>query len=123
MSWLILNVLVGFMLLAGGAFSLIASIGLLRLPDIYSRMHSASKAGTLGSGMILIALALFTEDSSTMTRALAGFVFLLLTAPIAAHLLAMASYGAGYRLWDGSVRDEMKDRQADREDEGADERD
>ena len=43
-----------------------------------------------------------------MTRALAGFLFLLLTAPIAAHLLAKASYEAGYRMWSGSVRDDMK---------------
>jgi multicomponent Na+:H+ antiporter subunit G len=103
----ILTIIVALLIILGGAFSLIASIGLNRLPDPYSRMHSASKAGTLGSGAVLIALALHTDDLATMTRALAGFVFLLLTAPIAAHLLAKAAYEAGYRMWPGSVMDEM----------------
>jgi len=104
----LLTIIVGVLLIFGGGFSLIASIGLNRLPDLYSRMHSASKAGTLGSGAVLIALAIHTDDVATMTRALAGFLFLLLTAPIAAHLLAKASYEAGYRMWSGSVRDDMK---------------
>lgn len=103
----ILTVLVGLLMIFGGGFSLVAAIGLNRLPDLYSRMHSASKAGTLGSGAVLIALAIHTDDIATMTRALAGFVFLLLTAPIAAHLLAKAAYEAGYRMWSGSVRDDM----------------
>lgn len=108
----LVTILVALLLIGGSAFSLIASIGLNRLPDAYSRMHSASKAGTLGSGAVLIALALHTDDLATMTRALAGFVFLLLTAPIAAHLLAKAAYAAGYRMWSGSVLDEMGQRPA-----------
>lgn len=103
----ILTVLVGLLMIFGGGFSLVAAIGINRLPDLYSRMHSASKAGTLGSGAVLIALAIHTDDIATMTRALAGFVFLLLTAPIAAHLLAKAAYEAGYRMWSGSLRDDM----------------
>jgi multicomponent Na+:H+ antiporter subunit G len=108
----ILSIAVSLLLVIGGLFSLIAAIGLHRLPDLYTRMHSASKAGTLGSGAILIALAIHTDDAATMTRALAGFVFLLLTAPIAAHLLSRAAYAAGYRLWSGSVLDEMADSDA-----------
>ncbi|WP_309084105.1 monovalent cation/H(+) antiporter subunit G [Chelativorans sp.] len=104
---LIQNLLVGTLILIGALFALVASIGLLRLPDFYTRMHAASKAGTLGSGLMLIALAIYAEDHATVTRALAAVVFFLLTAPISAHLLAKASYGAGYRLWSGSVHDDM----------------
>jgi multicomponent Na+:H+ antiporter subunit G len=101
------NLVAGALIVVGAAFVLVASIGLLRLPDFYSRTHSASKVGTLGSGLMLIALAVFTEDAATATRALAGVVFFLLTAPIASHLLARAAYGAGYRMWEGSICDEM----------------
>lgn len=99
--------LAGVLLVIGATFALIASIGILRLPDVYSRMHAASKAGTLGSGVMLIALAVFSGDLGTVTRALAGVVFFLLTAPVAAHLVARAAHSAGYRLWDQSVQDEM----------------
>lgn len=102
------NYLAGILIVIGAAFALIASIGLLRLPDLYTRMHAASKAGTMGSGVMLIALAIFTDDQAVVTRALAGVMFFLLTAPVSSHLLAKAAYSAGYRLWDGSVTDEMK---------------
>lgn len=109
------NVLVGSLMLIGAAFTFVAAIGLLRLPDLYSRMHAASKAGTLGSGVLLLALAIFAHDHSTVTRALAAITFLLLTAPISAHLLAKAAYAVGYRLWEGSVHDDMAETQPQRE--------
>lgn len=49
------NLLVGSLMLVGASFTFVASIGILRLPDLYSRMHAASKAGTLGSGVLLVA--------------------------------------------------------------------
>ena len=101
------NLLAGTLIVIGAGFTLVASIGILRLPDVYSRMHSASKVGTLGSGVMLIALAVFSGDLATATRALAGVIFFLLTAPVSSHLLAKASYTVGYSLWDKSVLDEM----------------
>ncbi len=98
----------GLLLIAGAIFALLAAVGLWRLPDIYSRMHAASKAGTLGSGLMLIALAVHAGDTATTSRAIAGVVFFLLTAPISAHLLAKAAYAVGYRLTDESVVDELK---------------
>ncbi|MAW85632.1 MAG: Na+/H+ antiporter subunit G [Phyllobacteriaceae bacterium] len=97
----------GVFLIIGAAFSLVAAIGINRLPDIYSRTHAASKAGTLGSCLMLIALAIYAEDAGTTLRALAGVVFFLLTAPISSHLLGKASYAVGYPMWKGSVLDEM----------------
>ena len=106
----IVDLLVAFLLLVGSLFALVAAVGLVRLPDLYTRMHAASKAGTLGSGALLIALAIADGTYGTASRALMGVVFFLLTAPISAHLLARAAYSVGYRMWDGSVMDEMKDR-------------
>lgn len=104
----IADIIAGLLLIAGAIFVLLAAIGLWRLPDIYSRMHAASKAGTLGSGLMLIALAVHAGDTSTTSRAIAGVVFFLLTAPISAHLLAKAAYAVGYRLTDETVIDELK---------------
>lgn len=93
----LVEIITGFMLVIGASFALVASIGLVRLKDVYMRTHAASKAGTLGSGVMLLALAVHASDSAVVTRAIAGVVFFLLTAPISAHLLAKAAYAAGYR--------------------------
>jgi multicomponent Na+:H+ antiporter subunit G len=92
----ILQYVVGGLILVGAIFSLLAAIGVLRLPDLYTRMHAASKAGTMGAGLLLLAIALIALDGPVVLRAIAGFVFLLLTAPVSAHLLARAAYLAGY---------------------------
>jgi multicomponent Na+:H+ antiporter subunit G len=107
------NYIAGVFVVVGAAFSLVAAVGLLRLPDLYSRMHAASKAGTLGSGVMLLALAVYTDDQAILLRALAGVAFFLLTAPVSAHLLAKVAYSAGYRLWDGSVHDDMPQNDGD----------
>ena len=86
----------GVLLLLGALFSLIASIGILRLPDLYTRMHAASKSGTMGAGLSFMAIALVAFDGPVILRAIVGFIFLLLTAPVSAHLLARAAYTAGY---------------------------
>jgi len=86
----------GIVMVFGALFSLLAAVGVLRLPDLYTRMHAASKAGTMGAGLSLAAIAVISFDGAVILRAAAGFVFLLLTAPVSAHLLARAAYLAGY---------------------------
>ncbi|MFN3505940.1 MAG: monovalent cation/H(+) antiporter subunit G [Allorhizobium sp.] len=95
------------LMVVGALFSLVAAIGLNRLPDLYTRMHAASKAGTVGSGLLLLAVGLHAADVATFGRALAGIVFFILTAPVSAHLLARAAHKVGYPLWSKSVRDDM----------------
>ena len=103
---MISDVFVGLLLLLGAVFVLTASIGMLRFPDVYTRMHSASKAGTLGSGIALLALALHSGEFDVFTRALAGIIFFLLTTPVTAHLVAKAAYSTGTKPWKGTVIDE-----------------
>ena len=105
---MILDVLVGLMLVGGAIFALTATLGILRFPDLYTRAHAASKAGTLGAGVMLLALALYSFDFGVAIRAICGVVFLLLTAPISAHLLARAAYTVGYRPWSGTLRDDYR---------------
>jgi len=94
------------LILVGSVFALTASIGLIRLPDLYTRMHAASKAGTLGSCVMLIALAICADDFAVTTRALGGVVFFLLTVPVSSHLLAKTAHASGLQLWSGSVVDD-----------------
>lgn len=103
----LVTLIVAATVVIGAFFTFVAALGLIRLPDVYTRMHAASKAGTLGSGVLLIALGVQSGDTGTLTRSLAGVAFFLLTAPISAHLLAKASYAMGYRMTDLSVIDEM----------------
>lgn len=103
----LIDIITGLILILGAVFTLVAALGLLRFPDLYSRSHAASKAGTLGSGLALFALALYAGDGAIVARALAAFLFLLLTAPIAAHLLVRAAYYVGHKPWSGTKIDDL----------------
>lgn len=103
----LIDIITGLILIGGAVFTLVAALGILRFPDIYSRSHAASKAGTLGSGLLLLALALYSGELGVVTRAAAAFLFLLLTAPIAAHLLARAAYYVGHKPWEGTYIDDL----------------
>lgn len=85
---------IGIIALLGGFFTLIAAAGLIRLPDVFIRMHASTKAGTLGSSLTLLAAALFFAETSVTIKALIGIFFLMLTAPIAAHLIGRAANAA-----------------------------
>lgn len=102
------------MLIAGGVFVCLAGLGVVRMPDVYVRMHAATKAGTLGTGLILAAVAVHFADAGVAVRAVAAIVFLLITAPVAAHMIGRAAYRTGVPLWAGSVIDEWMGRVPDR---------
>jgi multicomponent Na+:H+ antiporter subunit G len=95
------------LIVLGSLFALVGAIGIVRLPDVYSRSHAASKAGTIGSGLAMLAIAVSAPEIYVATRAIAGLLFFLLTAPVAAHLLMRAAYKAGYPMWSGAVVDAM----------------
>ena len=103
------GVLTSILLVLGSLFCLIAGVGMLRLPDTLTRMHAATKAGTFGAGLILIAVAVFYRDTGITLRALATIVFLLLTAPVAAHLIGRAAYHSGIKLSKKTWVDQLSD--------------
>ena len=104
-----IEVLTSIILVLGSLFCLLAGVGMLRLPDLLTRMHAATKAGTFGAGLILIAEAVFYHDTGITLRALAAIVFLLLTAPVAAHLIGRAAYHSGIKLSKQTWIDELSD--------------
>jgi len=105
MSEIIAQVLI----FTGASFLLVASVGILRMPDLYMRLQATAKAATLGVGCVLLGLAFHFGEISVTSRALLTIVFLTLTAPVAAHMLGRAAYIVGVPLWHGTVRDDLKD--------------
>ncbi len=100
-------IIASILLMVGSLFCLVAAVGMLRLPDTLIRMHAATKAGTLGAGCILMAEAVVAAELGTTIKAIAVIVFLLLTAPVAAHLIGRAAYHRGIQLFDSTWIDEL----------------
>lgn len=98
------------LLCSGLAFLLLASIGILRMPDVFMRASSSTKAATLGVGCVLLAAAVHFAELRVTTRALAAIAFLFLTAPVAAHMIVRAAYLTGVPLWEGTIGDELRGR-------------
>lgn len=92
----------------GAVFILIASFGIYKMPDFYSRLSVTIKAATLGIGCILIASILYFSDFSVTTKAIAIIFFLFITSPVAGFLIGKVAYITGTRLWEHSILDEMK---------------
>ncbi|WP_305044726.1 monovalent cation/H(+) antiporter subunit G [Geoalkalibacter sp.] len=96
------------LLLSGALFMVVAALGILRMPDIYMRMSCNAKAVTIGLGQLLLALALHFDQVGVSARALATIGFIVLTVPVASHLLGRAAYLSGLPLWEGTIRDEWR---------------
>ena len=95
-------------LVAGATLCLLAAVGVLRLPDFFMRMHAATKAGVVGCGLVLIGAALADGTAGTWIKVMVALVFLLLTTPIAGHLIGRAAYVGGAPLWQGTASDDLQ---------------
>ncbi|MCW5652819.1 monovalent cation/H(+) antiporter subunit G [Hydrogenophaga sp.] len=97
------------LLVAGALVCLLAATGVLRLQDFFMRMHAATKAGVVGSGLVLLGVAVADGSLATWVKVLLAIVFLLLTTPVAGHLLGRAGYVGGAPLWRGTTEDHLRD--------------
>lgn len=104
------EMLSGVLMVVGAAFILLASLGVLRMPDLFIRMSSSTKAATLGVGSILLSAAVFFGDLGVTSRAMATIAFLFLTAPVAAHMIGRAGYFVGVQLSQKTVLDQLHGR-------------
>ncbi|MBZ0145235.1 MAG: Na+/H+ antiporter subunit G [Rhodocyclaceae bacterium] len=89
----LVDIVVSLLILLGAGFALLGSIGLARLPDFFTRLHGPTKATTLGVGAMVLASAIFfsaTEPGLSLHE-IAVLVFLFITAPVTAHVLAKAA--------------------------------
>jgi multicomponent Na+:H+ antiporter subunit G len=94
----------------GAFFVFLGALGLVRLPDIFTRMQAATKATVLGAACTLLAAAVFFENPGVIARVLATIAFICLTAPVAAHMVARAAHFVGAPMWEGTIMDELRDR-------------
>jgi multicomponent Na+:H+ antiporter subunit G len=96
----------GALFLAGATLALLASVGVLRMPDVLTRMQASTKASTLGLGCLLLGLALRNPELEFVVRAVSIAAFMLLTTAVGAHVIARAAAHGGAPLWEGTVVDE-----------------
>ncbi|MBF0694714.1 MAG: monovalent cation/H(+) antiporter subunit G [Flavobacterium sp.] len=93
----------------GAIAILLSAIGIIRMPDFYLRLSVTVKAATLGVGLFLACAAILFPDVSVTTKSIAIIFFLVLTAPVAAHLIARTAYRSGVDRWKGTQEDDFKD--------------
>jgi multicomponent Na+:H+ antiporter subunit G len=98
--------LAGFLILAGALLALLAAIGVLRLPDVFTRMQASTKALTMGLGCLLAGLILLHPSTALVIRAGSIAAFVMMTAPVSAHVIARAAARTGAPLWIGTHVDE-----------------
>ncbi len=104
------EILIMFLSGLGAIFILLAAIGLVRMPDLYLRISVTTKAATLGIGLLLVCVAIYYAEMAITSRVLAIILFMMLTAPVGAHLIGRASYFIGIPLWKKSIFDRLKDK-------------
>ena len=89
----LLELLIAICLLGGAAFALVGAIGLVKLPDLFTRLHGPTKSSTLGVGGIMLGALLYfsaTGDGISLRELLLA-LFLFITAPVSAHMVAKAA--------------------------------
>jgi len=107
----IANTLVILLISVGVIFTVVAVIGVLRLPDIYTRSHAATKSTTFGVLCTLTGVFLYfwLIEGDFNIKLLLGIVFLFSTAPIAGHIMARAAYISGVKPSELTVKDELEE--------------
>lgn len=105
---MIREILTCIFLLLGGVLAVIAATGVLRMPDLFIRMHAATKVGTVCVSSITIGVMIHFGSLTVVSHGLLVIAFFLLTAPVAAHMIARSAYRSGVSLWILTRIDEWK---------------
>lgn len=98
------------LIVIGALFMFLGALGVARMPDLFTRMQSSTKASTLGLGCLFAGAAVHFGTLGVTVRAIAVVIFVFLTQPIAAHMISRAAYFIGVPLWEGTRRDELRGR-------------
>lgn len=101
-----LEILAAALMGTGALFTLLAGVGVVRLPDVYCRLSATSKAAPFGVGLVLAGAAVVFGQPSFAVQAGAVGLFLVITSPVAAHALGRAVYRTSTPLVEGTVRDD-----------------
>jgi multicomponent Na+:H+ antiporter subunit G len=103
MSWVVL-----VLIALGSILMVLAGLGILRMPDLFTRMHASTKGASLGVALLLAAAAIHFGALPVVTKAIITTAFIFITAPVAAHVLGRAAYARRIPLWKHSVIDEAR---------------
>lgn len=102
--------------LAGSIFIFLGALGILRMPDVYNRMQTGTKATTLGSMLSLLGLGIATPG--WLSKIILLIIFIIITNPLSTHALARAAHHSGVKLTEKTVRDNLTEDQASEADNG-----
>ncbi len=94
----------GGLVIAGALLSILGAVGVLRFPDVYTRIHAASITDTGGASLMLLGMCLIAGLSPVTLKLVIAWVFIMLTTPAAANALTNAAYSSGHAPWIGSFR-------------------
>ncbi len=100
-----------FLILIGSIMAVISAIGILRLPDVYTRSHAATKSSTLAVLLSLLGTFIYfwASENFISVRLLLGITFVFLTAPVSGHLITRAAYRSNVKLADSSTEDALEE--------------
>ncbi len=105
-----MNEIIGYIfIVAGVVFDFFGCLGLVRFPDLYNRLQAATKCVTIGTCGIMFGVFIITGLSPSGIKALLIILFLILTAPTAAHALARGAHKSGVKLWEKSICDKYEE--------------
>ncbi len=108
----VLDILGTASVVVGASFLLVAAVGVVRLPDVFTRQHAAGKAATLGVMASLVGTALIIGTVSSAIKLGVAVVFQFLASPVATHALARVAHRSGAQMWDRTVVDELAEAHA-----------
>jgi multicomponent Na+:H+ antiporter subunit G len=102
------DLIVAICIIIGTFFIFVAALGVIRMPDVFLRMHATTKASTLGIMFLVAAVGIHFQQAGVIGRGILVIAFFLLTAPIAAQVIGRAAYLSGVTLWNKTVIDEYR---------------
>lgn len=107
----IIKTVVIVLILTGTTLSILSAYGMVRLPDVYTRTHAATKSSTLGVLCILTGTFLYFWfiEGIVSVRLILGITFVFITAPVTGHLICRAAYRSGVKLAEGTMQDDLKE--------------
>lgn len=107
---MIQEIVSSFFLIIGAFLMLVAALGIVRFPDLYTRMHAASKSMSLGLGFMLVGAVTYFATPLIALKAIAVILFIFLTMPVASHMISRVAYRRNVKIYEGTEVDEMENR-------------
>ncbi|MDW7679681.1 MAG: monovalent cation/H(+) antiporter subunit G [bacterium] len=105
---MIIEWITAVLLVLGAFFMFLAGLGILRFPDVFTRMHAATKASSFGTGLMLIATIAYFQQFFILIESLLVIIFIFFTAPVASHMLGRAAYLLRVPIWSGTIIDQLQ---------------